>query len=1254
MLWMGLLLLAGYCFFGISRLKLDNNLLSIMPTHIENKEYTTQLSDLQSNRNIVLVLHAPAPSDTALTMLLDNAAWWDSTLHSSTFLSLALDLNRIRLSDSDQRLIYDSIFYNLPLLLDSSDYTQLSAKLTPTGIQKTIEQNARLNSGYSGIALRQYLQKDPLHLTALVLNKLKSFQAYPGLKQVNGFLVSEDEQTLLINLPAYPGNASDDALLDSLNRLKKSSTARFDIDSYLLGAPVATKLNKDRSIRDSIFTGIISLAFILLLLWYFFRNRSVPLIALFPAIGGFAFALATIGFIGVPLVAMAMSAGTIILAMGINYAIHLVNAYHFSKDREDAIGEITKPMLIGNITTVLAFYMLHSSSSLLLRQYSILAVLSLLMGVLITLVVLPLWLPEKKTSLQLPRWVVKFSNYEFHKNKWYVVAMILGTIILLPFASKITFQGNMDSLNYIPKEEKIGMDLLQNKLKLHLSTVNLVVSGDHLDNILTNYNLARRQLISKNPKLIIPDIIAIAPSAESQYAGAELWKNFWSDSLVGLINTSLQSSPENKEATQISIFLSRLSLFDTLAVPERLSPILREKIAGQFFSTSGRDQMRLEVPVIGKIPEIRSQTNFSLFNRHDFTTKIAHYIQDDFNNILWASAIIVFLLLLFFYGRIELALLAFLPMAISWVWILGLAHLLGIEIHIVNLILCTFIFGLCDDYSIFMVDGLTKEYKYGIRVISRDRQIILISILVTVISLAALFFGKHPAFHSFALLAIIGLAVVLFQSLILQPWLYDYFITARTSRGNMPATLITTLFSTLTFSLFILSGLVLSVLGLVLKVTFLMRLTFIRRIFLKLIQLSARFVVWTSYYAHVDIENRNYFDPTRPGIFIANHQSHIDLLALPRITSRMVVMTNTWVYNNPVYGGMVRAAGYLPGFENVENIMDQARENIEKGFSILIFPEGSRSPNNELKRFHKGAFYLAEKLNVPIYPVLVQGLTNLLTKGEQHIKPGVGTLKLLPAINPEERSWGETYSERARTITAYFKREYNLHRDRMETPENNFKTLTRNYLYKGPLLYWYAKIKTLHEHLFIQLNALIPRQATIIDIGTGYGMLPLMLAMCGRNRIITGIDFDVEKIEVAANNYSVKNFSGLKFIGGDITHPDNGLLTSADAFILYDVLHYLTPEQQYAVLDQCGTLLHKDGSIFIREGIIRNNKLKSTNWIEFLSTRIFRFNKFTDKLHFIDNQLIESIAQKHDLEITILHSSKYSSDTLIQLKSQRS
>jgi len=553
-----------------------------------------------------------------------------------------------------------------------------------------------------------------------------------------------------------------------------------------------------------------------------------------------------------------------------------------------------------------------------------------------------------------------------------------------------------------------------------------------------------------------------------------------------------------------------------------------------------------------------------------------------------------------------------------------------------------------------MVDGLTKEYKYGIRVISRDRQIILISILVTVISLAALFFGKHPAFHSFALLAIIGLAVVLFQSLILQPWLYDYFITARTRRGNMPATFITTLFSTLTFSLFILSGLVLSVLGLVLKVTFLMRLTFIRRIFLKLIQLSARFVVWTSYYAHVDIENKNYFDPTRPGIFIANHQSHIDLLALPRITSRMVVMTNTWVYNNPVYGGMVRAAGYLPGFENVENIIDQARENIEKGFSILIFPEGSRSPNNELKRFHKGAFYLAEKLNVPIYPVLVQGLTNLLTKGEQHIKPGLGTLKLLPAINPEERSWGETYSERTRTITAYFKREYNLHRDRMETPENNFKTLTRNYLYKGPLLYWYAKIKTLHEHLFIQLNALIPRQATIIDIGTGYGMLPLMLAMCGRNRIITGIDFDVEKIEVAANNYSVKNFSGLKYIGGDITHPDNGLLTSADAFILYDVLHYLTPEQQYAVLNQCGTLLHKDGSIFIREGIIRNNKLKSTNWIEFLSTRIFRFNKFTDKLHFIDNQLIESIAQKHDLEITILHSSKYSSDTLIQLKSQRS
>ena len=71
---------------------------------------------------------------------------------------------------------------------------------------------------------------------------------------------------------------------------------------------------------------------------------------------------------------------------------------------------------------------------------------------------------------------------------------------------------------------------------------------------------------------------------------------------------------------------------------------------------------------------------------------------------------------------------------------------------------------------------------------------------------------------------------------------------------------------------------------------------------------------------------------------------------------------------------------------------------------------------------------------------------------------------------------------------------------RMETPEFHFDTLRKNYLFKGPVTYWYAKIKTINENLYKQLNDLIPRNAKITDLGCGYGMMDLMLSLCSAQR----------------------------------------------------------------------------------------------------------------------------------------------------------
>ena len=153
---------------------------------------------------------------------------------------------------------------------------------------------------------------------------------------------------------------------------------------------------------------------------------------------------------------------------------------------------------------------------------------------------------------------------------------------------------------------------------------------------------------------------------------------------------------------------------------------------------------------------------------------IVNNLTDNFNYIGWACACIVFVFLWFSMGSIELALLSFLPMAVSWVWILGLMSLLGVQFNVVNIILATFIFGQGDDYTIFMTEGCQYEYAYRRRMLDSYKYSIIISALIMFIGIGALIIAKHPALHSLAEVTIIGMF-----SVVLMAWLLPTFIFRR-------------------------------------------------------------------------------------------------------------------------------------------------------------------------------------------------------------------------------------------------------------------------------------------------------------------------------------------------------------------------------------------------------------------------------------------------------------------------------------------
>ena len=120
-------------------------------------------------------------------------------------------------------------------------------------------------------------------------------------------------------------------------------------------------------------------------------------------------------------------------------------------------------------------------------------------------------------------------------------------------------------------------------------------------------------------------------------------------------------------------------------------------------------------------------SNANVFDLPALNSTIANNLSDNFNYIGWACGLIVFFFLWFSLGSLELAILSFLPMTISWIWILGIMALLDIHFNIVNVILATFIFGQGDDYTIFMTEGSCYEYAYRKKMLLSYKNSIILS-----------------------------------------------------------------------------------------------------------------------------------------------------------------------------------------------------------------------------------------------------------------------------------------------------------------------------------------------------------------------------------------------------------------------------------------------------------------------------------------------------------------------------------------------
>ncbi|GHS87466.1 hypothetical protein FACS189487_03670 [Campylobacterota bacterium] len=131
--------------------------------------------------------------------------------------------------------------------------------------------------------------------------------------------------------------------------------------------------------------------------------------------------------------------------------------------------------------------------------------------------------------------------------------------------------------------------------------------------------------------------------------------------------------------------------------------------------------------------------------------------------------------------------------------------------------------------------------------------------------------------------------------------------------------------------------------------------------------------------------------PTDAAIIVANHGSILDILCFCCFGSKdYVFVTKGWASAVPIMRRYIRTAGYICSDENgsFEDMVSAAKTIFAKGLKLVIFPEGTRSADGTVGRFHSGAFLLAARCNVPIIPVALKGLDRVIAKRQIMAKGG--------------------------------------------------------------------------------------------------------------------------------------------------------------------------------------------------------------------------------------------------------------------------
>ena len=692
----------------------------------------------------------------------------------------------------DPMLILDAGMYLMqhgPAYLDFTD-EEMDSLVSEAHIRQQIQLYEQILETETGQYLFDVIAYDPcgISMKNLSLDMLTNVNSSESNFQFNHLFSGKGQACIGFFTPNFGVNDSKTAskLIRYFEDVQETMQTTFPgVEILYHGTIVQAAYNSIQIRKDIVKTLGIALAVIFLLLGICLKRPSYLLLLLLPIAYGAFTALAGIYLIRGWMSLMALGLGVIVLGVALSYCLHVMVHYIYTADVKLTIREQSKPVFLGALTTIGAFAGLLLTKSSLLQDFGAFALLTIVGTTFISLFIMPHCFPKKNTPNKKAFAILeKLNSYEIDRNDLICLLVVIWVVVCICFSGRYTFDNNLRHIGYISESTQKATDNWNANQNEGKTQQYFAAMGDDLNDALEQLpaieqltdSLYREGLISKPAKMS-----AVMPSISMQEARIDHWQRYFTPEKQKEVWRNVTNACL-KEGIEPDMFAPFQEAMAAPASPDLVAEagILPDEVLNNF--TEQVDDrvlvyfsLKTDAEKMTEIKNALTANDLSIvLDPYYYSTNLVEIVRNDFNKIMLISSVFVLLLLLITYRNVWIALIAFLPMCLSWYTVLGAMALFHQPFNLINIVVSSFIFGIGVDYSIFIMDGLLRGRQSKTMVYHKTA--ITISAFILVMCMFSLLFAVHPAIHSIGFASVTGMITTLLLSYTLQPRCYRAYL----------------------------------------------------------------------------------------------------------------------------------------------------------------------------------------------------------------------------------------------------------------------------------------------------------------------------------------------------------------------------------------------------------------------------------------------------------------------------------------------